>query len=184
MTIEISLSHKGIQKAIDELETFQEQLSEALEKTVEDLTEKGQAAAEIRLGLSLQGPDMPDSGQIKISHHTENGKGYVYTNNDEAVYLEYGTGIVGKAFPHEGLTKGESHPPVMSYITARGETRLYTAYDTYGHGADGWWYLKADGTRQHTVGIYGQAFMYRALRDLEEIAPLVFATQLKTAMGG
>lgn len=167
-----------IDAAISALGQIQKRIDTALQDCVTDLTAKGKAAAEIRLGGAVQFDDGPDNANIAINCKVENGVGHVFTNDDDAVYLEYGTGIVGKVVSHPGIDSGESHPPVMHYTMPNGVERTYTKYDTYEHGTDGWTFKK-NGRTIRTVGIPGQAFMYQALKDLEDIAPLVMADHLK-----
>lgn len=175
-TIRIELTEESIDEAISKLRQVKKDLKEALNATVQELGKRGETAAKAHLYAGPQADDEPDYGDVAASIHykpgSKKGTAYIYSSSEDAAYLEYGTGLVGKTLPHEGLQRGISTPPILKW-----GTHLYTAYDTYGHGAAGWWFEK-DGRRIHTVGIPARQFMYRALRDMEVMAPEEMLNQL------
>lgn len=172
--ITLDLSLASIDAAIEEIHRMADGIDAALSDAAEELTELGPAAAEIHLNLageSLGGYPV----DIQAAYDKGARTGYVYSNEDSAAYLEYGTGIVGAHAPHPGIVSGESTPPVLAYMD-----RTYTKYDTYEHGLNGWNY-RDPMTRElkHTAGMVGLAFMYNAYKDLEQMAPAAMRDAMK-----
>ena len=167
--IKVELSHESIRNAIAELEKFEKDLDDALLDTARDLTDTGEYWAKFNLLQVSEVYGGTHTYEIASSIHGEFDRsertGHISTDDENAVYYEYGTGIVGKHAPHPGLKTGESKPPVMTY-----KDRTYTRYDTYDHGTAGWDYVE-NGEKIHTAGQPAGAFMYDTLRKLEELAP-------------
>lgn len=181
-TLEIDLTLSDLTAAIKKLDQLDKDIETALDATVQELAKQGEVSAKIHLYSGPRAADEPDYGDVAASIHyklgTQKNVAYVYADSDEAAYLEYGTGIAGAAMPHEGLQSGESTAPVLSYVTANGDTHLYTAYDTYRHGMEGWRFRGRDGSIISTIGFPARAFMYNALRDLEKMAPEEMMNQI------
>ena len=74
----------------------------------------------------------------------------ILADSPYAVFVEYGTGVIGAANPHP--TGG--------------------AYDTNGHGDEGWWYF-AEGDSHWTKGQPARAFMYRSYMELKDLVPRI-----------
>ena len=120
---------------------------------VKDLTMEGAEIAKMQvasleavytgeLEQSIQGLFMPDERC-----------GFVIADAPYAIYVEYGTGIVGA---------GDPHP----------EADGNWNYDVKGHGQEGWFYRNdKDGKVHWTKGFISRPFMYNTLRWLEEAAP-------------
>ena len=80
----------------------------------------------------------------------------VYSKAPYAIYVEYGTGMVGAALPHPDI--GGFPPPLSEY----------TGYDTNGHGEAGWTYVSdRDGKLHWTKGMISRPFMYHAYREVD-----------------
>ena len=71
----------------------------------------------------------------------------IEVSGEYGLYVEFGTGIVGKENPHP------------SKYDFGGEYGL-SDYDSGGYGHVGWYYFDADGKRQWTKGMPARPFMY------------------------
>lgn len=111
----------GIRKGID---NFKPQLEK---KFMEHLGKYGLANSDIASNYSVS---VDSDLTIKLTIGTE-----------WAIFVEYGTGIVGKQAPH--------HPkPEIAWV-----------HDSHGHGHKGWFFEK-DGERRWTAGAESRPFMY------------------------
>ena len=77
--------------------------------------------------------------------------GYVKCKCGYAVYVEFGTGVVGSRKPH----------PDISIAGWK--------YDVNGHGELGWWYRGKDGTLYWTKGFESRPFMYNTAQQLRTL---------------
>lgn len=94
-----------------------------------------------------------DTGNLKSSITWEfdstSQKGTITIGTDYALFVEYGTGIVGKKF---------SHPDPKSW-----------EYDVNEHGVKGWWYFDDSQNRfRWTQGRSASAFVYKTMKFLEK----------------
>lgn len=71
----------------------------------------------------------------------------IEVSGEHALYVEFGTGIIGKENPHP------------SKDGFGGEYAL-SDYDSNGYGHAGWYYTDADGKRHWTKGMPARPFMY------------------------
>lgn len=148
--ISISLSEDSINKAIKELEEYQNNLMRRIDKFTKMLAQEGVRIAELQV---VSFPAF-DTGELYDSIKWEKGdvltdgvEYYVYTDCEYAPFVEFGTGIVGKESPH----------PKPQSISYKGKT--YDAYDSQGHGNNGWHYYKNE--KWHwTMGSEAKPFMY------------------------
>lgn len=69
-------------------------------------------------------------------------KGILRVDGEHALFVEYGTGVVGMHSPHPEATQ-------VGY-----------EYDVHEHGYDGWVYLHEEYGFVHTIGQIGQQFFY------------------------
>lgn len=159
--ITIQLSEDSISKAIRELEKYKKELNRKTSLLIEALTDRGVevAKAQVReLGAFYTG-ELEESITGYYSSSTQ--VGIIITDAPHAVYVEFGTGVVGK---------GSSHP-VADLQGWR--------YDVNNHGEKGWWYFNERDQKWHwTKGIESRPFMYNTVQILErecmEIAREVF----------
>jgi hypothetical protein len=89
----------------------------------------------------------------------EAGIGIIRANAPYAVYVEFGTGVIGKSNPHPAPEGWK--------------------YDVNEHGDKGWWYFNERDQKWHwTKGMASRPFMYNTLQELqreaEKIARRVF----------
>ena len=166
--ITITLDPKSIDKAIEELEQYKAELKQKCIKLTQRLIEKGIENVEYILlntsyldtGELLSGLRRDAAMAVSV---TATGKvvGYVSINSEYAVYVEFGTGVVGSSNPHDLASE-------MGY--------------TYGKAENGWWYPTdeadpnptkfeaEDGTLiAHTKGQPAKSFMYDTALYLRDI---------------
>jgi len=154
------LSTKEINRAIRELEQYKKELNRKTSLLIEALTDRGVeiAKAQIReLGAVYTG-ELESSISGYFSPST--GVGIIKAGAPYAVYVEFGTGIVGAGSPH---------PAPAGW-----------RYDVNNHGEKGWWYFNDRDQKWHwTKGIESRPFMYNTVQILERecmrIAKEVFA---------
>ena len=182
-TISFELTEASIQQAIYDLAAAYEKIYDAIGKLIESLAKvEGVTVAKLNLMQATGSMDEVVSGigeSIQGVYYPEERCGYIFSDNPQAVYLEYGTGIIGAANFHVGAAIGESTPPVMVYTTKDGRARTYTKYDTYEHGSEGWVYYNDMGEAVRTLGEPAGMFLYNTLKWLRERAPEAFVEQLK-----
>ena len=182
-TISFELTEASIQQAIYDLAAAYEKIYDAIGKLIESLAKvEGVTVAKLNLMTATGSMDEVVSGigeSIQGVYYPEERCGYIFSDNPQAVYLEYGTGIIGAANFHVGAAIGESTPPVMVYTTKDGRARTYTKYDTYEHGSEGWVYYNDMGEAVRTLGEPAGMFLYNTLKWLRERAPEAFVEQLK-----
>lgn len=147
--IRFSLSEKEITRVIKDIEKYKRELTEKVNLLIGELTDYGVevAKAQVReLGAWYTG-ELESS--IKGYFSPSAGVGIIKAGAPYAVYVEFGTGIVGKTSPHPDKPEGWQ-------------------YDINDHGDDGWWYFNDNtGRTQWTKGMPSRPFMYNTARKLE-----------------
>lgn len=159
--IKVNLSANGIQRAINEITRYRNELKQKANKLVRDLVSEGASLA--RSECPVRTGNLYNS-IVEEFDSTEN-KGYIRVNCPYAVYVEMGTGIRGEQSPH----------PDKSVIGFDFD------YDRNGHGAGGWWYptdasdpnptkyTAKDGQMYAwTAGMPSRPFMYNAAKQLKD----------------
>jgi len=162
MNIELELTPESMKSAVEKIRTLSTKLTEALSEFARRLTEElgpGIAKMYVAQFPAIDTGALHDSisgTYIKASH-----MGTITATAEYAVYVEFGTGIVGEENPHP----------------ASGE--LGIEYDKKSHGESGWWYPSEKGWYKPkdggpllawTKGMPARPFMYTTLRELEAIA--------------
>ena len=153
-TIRFSLDASSISNAIRELERYRDDLRDAIQELVRELMSEGRDIAVqnvVRLAY--------DTGELAGSIHTRGYfsedlcMGIIYADAYYAVFVEYGTGIVGKTGPqHPFLPAGWEH-------------------DHNHHGDAGWVYVSdRDGKPHWTKGQPSKPFMYNTYMELIRLA--------------
>ena len=152
-SISMDLSTKSINAAIREIKSFQLQLKETCFELVRALTMEGAEIAKMQVASM----DAVFTGELEQSikgmFFPGERCGFVIADCPYAIYVEYGTGIVGASSPHPEATGNWD-------------------YDVNGHGLKGWIYRSdTDGEFHWTMGYVSRPFMLNTLRWLEEAAP-------------
>lgn len=150
-TITFSLNPDSIKKAIRELEQYIVDFDDACHELTRRLTEEGVQIAKMQV-VSLGAFDTGElEASIKGYYSPGLRTGFIVAGAPYAVFVEYGTGVVGKA---------GQHPQPDGW-----------AYDVNNHGDSGWVYKSdRDGKFHWTKGMPSRPFMYNTLRELERKA--------------
>lgn len=155
MTIKASLSN--IDMAIAQVQKYKNDLGTKMDKLISMLVDEGVKIARTQLvGINFTGElDASITGYYSPS----TGVGVIKTDKWYAVYVEFGTGIVGKRSPHPDSDNWR--------------------YDINNHGDEGWIYFnERTGRWQWTKGFKSRPFMFNTARELEakvvELAKEVF----------
>jgi hypothetical protein len=161
--IDVELTPEGIQFAVDEVNDFIEQLQMSLSELAEALTRAGQEAVKIQIASldAVYTAELENS--IQGYYDADLHEGVIFTNVFHALFVEYGTGVVGAG----------TYPTT----TADG-----WQYDINNHGEEGWVYRNdRDGRFYWTNGYPARPFMFNAFEWLKEAAPEL-ASRLWTQM--
>lgn len=149
--IRFSLSEKDINRAIREVEQYKAELEVKISRLIEALTDYGVEIAKVQvrqLGAWYTGEL---EANITGYFDPDLGIGVIKADCPYAVYVEFGTGIVGQ---------GNPHPAPEGW-----------KYDINEHGEKGWvYYNERDGKWHWTKGMASRPFMYNTAKELERIA--------------
>jgi len=146
--IQMKLTTRSIEDAIREVKQYKRKLNDRVKALIRELVDKGVeiAKAQVReLGAVY-------TGQLEESitgfFDEETGLGIIRTDCPYAIYVEFGTGVVGKRNPHPEPIEGWQ-------------------YDVNEHGDKGWWYFNERDQKWHwTKGMVSRPFMYNTLQLL------------------
>lgn len=148
-SINLVLNEKSFKKAENELLQYALRL-EATEKLIlQRLAEYAKHQMEVHLLESVNSET--STGELISSLSIEYGEHFarVFTENEYAKYVEFGTGIVGSNNPHPQLPNNWK-------------------YDVNSHGEKGWVYTAKDGKQYWTKGEIAHQFAYRTYLDLKQ----------------
>lgn len=147
------LSQSSIQNAIKQLRDYQNSLTYKCQMVAQKLAEKGVEIAQTYVA-SL---DAVFTYELNSSIHAEYVSGVkggglwaVVAGTDHAIFVEFGTGIVGKQSPYPG-----EFPDGVTWNYASGKTIRQLADGRYG-----WFYQDDDGEWWFTEGMPSRPFMY------------------------
>ena len=118
------LSHKWFEGYEAGLDEFEERL---FAKLIENINEEGLGSSNL-------------ASTVHINRLSEGFE--IYVGADYAMYVEFGTGIVGSENPHPS--------PFIPW-----------EYDVNGHGDDGWLYYDSSRKLRWTAGSPARPFMYK-----------------------
>lgn len=171
-TIRFSLDTSSITRAIQEVEEYRDKLVNAVNELVRTLTEDGVriAAVNVQQVGALDTGELTDSfvGVYNDSTHV----GILRSDAYYAVFVEYGTGVVGAGSPYTGPFMPAAVTVTNTYT---GKSYTYGAYDQNGHGDAGWWYISdRDGHSHWTRGQPSRPFFYRTYMELAQMAQQAF----------
>ena len=146
--IRFSLNEKDIDRAIREVKLFKKSFLNKCNLLVKRLTEDGAEIAK----LQVKQLDAVYSGELMNSiegyYSPSSNVGIIKAGAYYAVYVEFGTGVVGKQSPHPNPQGWQ--------------------YDANDHGDKGWVYYDDDsGKFRWTKGFKSRPFMYNTARQLE-----------------
>ena len=154
--IKITLDSASVGKAITEVKKYKEDLIKAINALVFDLTSEGSEIATLKvleLGAFDTG-ELADSMRIEGVFNEDTHIGIIRSGSYYAVYVEFGTGVVGK--------NGPQH---------QWKSLFNWEHDINNHGNDGWKYISdRDGKLHWTKGQESRPFMYETYKELMRIA--------------
>ena len=147
--IRFTLDHKDIDRAIKELKYFKDMFMVKCHLLIDTLTEHGVEVAKVEVAQL----DAVYTGELMNSidgyYSSKSNVGIIKAGAYYAVYVEFGTGVVGSQSPH---------PNPNGY-----------QYDVNNHGDEGWVYYDDDsGNFRWTKGFKSRPFMYNTARQLEK----------------
>lgn len=147
MKITARLSAASLRKAAAEVRAYKTRVENLAQNLVAELAAQG---AQIAL---VEAEGIRDTGKLLSSITSEFGGnyGFVKCKCGYAVFVEFGTGVVGSGKPH----------PDISIAGWK--------YDVNGHGELGWWYPDKDGTLYWTQGMPSRPFMYNTAQQLKTL---------------
>ena len=147
------LNAKDIDRVIREVNAYRDEVIRKCNELIRQLTEYGYEFAKfevLRLG-SFDTGNLADS--IEGFFDEQSRVGFVKADCWYAVYVEYGTGVVGA---------GQAHPAAGTHGWV---------YDINHHGESGWVYWSGrDGQFHWTKGQPSHPFMYNTMRELQQQA--------------
>lgn len=156
------LSQSSIQNAIKSLQSYQDSLTYKCQLLVEKLAEKGVEIARVQIADL----DAIFTSELLQSVHSEykgsvksGGVWAVVANSEHAAFVEFGTGVIGKANPYKGTL-----PEGVDWQYASGKTIRQLADGRYG-----WFYQGKDGNWYFTEGMPSRPFMYNTANELRSI---------------
>lgn len=142
-----AFSLNSVNAAIDKLINYRNRIDSTFKTEILELTKKGY---DYMISIVRE-----DTGNLKSSISWEydeaDNKGIIKVGSDYAVYVEFGTGIVGANSPHPNAENWK--------------------YDVNSHGEKGWWYYDENQNRYRwTKGQTANAFVYQTAEYLKKEA--------------
>lgn len=155
-------SQSSIQNAIKALQSYQDNLTYKCQLLAEKLAEKGVEIARVQIADL----DAIFTSELLQSVHSEyrgsikgGGVWAVVVDSKHAAFVEFGTGVIGKANPYKGTL-----PEGVDWQYASGKTIRQLADGRYG-----WFYKGKDGNWYFTEGMPSRPFMYNTANELRSI---------------
>lgn len=155
-------SQSSIQNAIKALQSYQNNLTYKCQLLAEKLAEKGVEIARVQIADL----DAIFTSELLQSVHSEyrgsikgGGVWAVVADSKHAAFVEFGTGVIGKANPYNGTL-----PEGVDWQYASGKTIRQLADGRYG-----WFYKGKDGNWYFTEGMPSRPFMYNTANELRSI---------------
>ena len=157
-----ALPKSSIENAIKQLRAYQNDLTYKCQLLAEKLAEKGVEIARVQIADldAIFTSELLSSIHAEYKGSTKGGSVWsVVAGTDHAMFVEFGTGIVGKQSPYPGEL-----PDGVSWEYASGKTIRQLADGRYG-----WFYKDDDGQWWFTEGMPSRPFMYYTSIQLRDI---------------
>lgn len=155
-------SQISVQNAIKALQSYQDSLTYKCQLLAEKLAEKGVEIARVQIA-DLDAIFTSELLQSVHSEYKGSVKGgsvwAVVADSKHAAFVEFGTGVIGKANPYKGTL-----PEGVDWQYASGKTIRQLADGRYG-----WFYKGKDGNWYFTEGMPSRPFMYNTANELRSI---------------
>lgn len=159
--LKADLSISGIRQLQKDIEKYQNSIEYKAKLLAENLADMGVEIARVKIS-SL---DAIFTGELIQSVHTEYKSSIrggaifcVVADSDHAVFVEFGTGVVGQKSPYPYPL-----PDGMTWEYASGKTIRQLADGRYG-----WFYKGDNGQWYFTEGMESRPFMYETSLELEK----------------
>lgn len=147
----LGLSADSIKRAVNELQAYKDGLSQKCDELSLGLAKTGKNAA-----MAAVPSDTAELANSIQYEHEGTGKYSLFTENEYAAFVEFGTGVVG-----EGTYPGDL-PNGWDYDTRR-TPQAHDANDP-----TRWYYYDKNGKRRSTRGQEGSAFMLQAAETMRQ----------------
>lgn len=162
------ISSADFRKAAEEVRKYKENLIEKARLIIKELADYGAIVARTFV-VEMDAVDKGNlANSISAYYDESTNVGFIKANCDYAVFVEFGTGVRGKASPYIGDAINK-----VAYRYGDG-----THYVMLSDGRVGWFYPADDGTMRFTEGMPSRPFMYETAQELRrrfpEIAREVF----------
>lgn len=152
-TIIFELSNKDIDRAIKELKQYRNSIPVKQELLMAKLSSRGYEILIQKIG-DLNAPYSQNELRSGASFQYSQKEARIFVVSDHAIYVEFGTGIVGARSSNPNNTVGY-------------------AYDINNHGDNGWYYYK-DGQIHWTKGMPSRPFVHNTYIELKkEISSII-----------
>lgn len=160
--IKFDLSTTSVLRAIDELKAYKKWVQEKCDELALELAKRGTFLIRMKIAefdaidtgeliSAVSYPEQIAPGKYRITLRVDNGQGDNY-----ALFVEYGTGVVGASSPHpEAGEKG------WSYAVG---SKIFTTKD----GRVGWIYPTDEGGFRFTEGQVSRPFWHEAAEELPQ----------------
>ena len=148
-TIRFKLDEAEINRAIREVKAYKRLFLRKCESLVKELAAQGAEIARVQIAQldAIYTGDLQNS--IGDFFNAKKGVGIIRADTRYAIYVEFGTGVVGSQSPH---------PNPQGY-----------QYDINNHGDEGWVYYDDKAMKwRWTKGFKSRPFMYNTARELEK----------------
>lgn len=150
-------SRKSISEAIERMKVLQDKIEGDHQKSVQELTQIGYEY--MMLLVKVESGELADSITWEFDEKSNTGR--IKVGADYAIFVEYGTGIVGANNPHPEPAPGWT-------------------YDVNEHGEKGWTYWDEKQQRYRwTKGQPASAFVYRTAEYMKSHAGEVLKVDLR-----
>lgn len=145
----IKVETKGLNTIIKQLEQYKSMLDGKINTLIKAMVDRGVRIARYHVeSLGIVSTGELSESIVGLFDETSS-VGIIRADMVYAVYVEFGTGIVGQGSPHPIPPEG-------------------WVYDVNAHGEKGWWYYSNRDDRWHwTKGVRSRPFMYYTVLDLE-----------------
>lgn len=145
-TIKFSLDTSEVNRAIREIKKYEEDFLHKWRSLMNRLVDEGAeiAKTKVRQMDAVMFGDL--LGSIEGVYHPATGIGLIIAGSPHAVYVEYGSGVIGSRNPHPEPISG---------------------YDRNNWGDAGWWYWGDWDSNWHwTAGMGSRPFMWETSKEL------------------
>lgn len=155
--MKVTVNYKELGGLVDRLKKAKTGLENIPESVIDELLSEGERIMSGNINMS----EVADSVTSYVSLVSKgSAEGYITAEHESAVYLEYGTGIVGVWNPHPELPAG-------------------WVYDSNEHGYSGWVYWDNSGRKRWTMGLASGQFVLKTREELKRVSADIVAKKIK-----